>query len=114
MITPVLITSIGWGTYLFFAVLNALFIPAIYFFYPETSGRSLEEIDLIFAKGYVENKSYVLAAEELPMLDDSEIDRVARELGLDRGDEETGSSDGSVKEKRRTDEGVVPSKEAQV
>lgn len=36
MITPVLIDSIGWGTYLFFAVLNALFFPVIYFAYPET------------------------------------------------------------------------------
>ena len=31
MITPVLIDKIGWGTYLFFAVLNALFFPFIWF-----------------------------------------------------------------------------------
>jgi hypothetical protein len=37
MITPVLIDSITWGTYLFFAILNALFFPVIWFFYPETS-----------------------------------------------------------------------------
>lgn len=55
MITPVLIENIEWGTYLFFAVLNAIFFPILYFFYPETSGRTLEEIDLIFAKGYCEN-----------------------------------------------------------
>jgi hypothetical protein len=36
----------------------------IWFFYPETSGRSLEEIDLIFAKGYVEKISYVRASME--------------------------------------------------
>ena len=48
MITPVLITNIGWGTYLLFAALNASFIPVIYFFYPETSNLSLEDIDLIF------------------------------------------------------------------
>ena len=29
MITPVLISSIGWGTYLFFAVLNAIFLPIL-------------------------------------------------------------------------------------
>lgn len=29
---------------------NALIIPIIYFFYPETSGRSLEEMDRIFLK----------------------------------------------------------------
>ncbi len=50
MITPVLVTNTGthgWGTYLFFAILNAIFFPIIYFLYPETSGRSLEEIDVI-------------------------------------------------------------------
>jgi hypothetical protein len=48
MISPVLITRIGWCTYLIFMVLLALFIPIIYFFYPETSNLSLEDIDLIF------------------------------------------------------------------
>jgi hypothetical protein len=114
MITPVLITSIGWGTYLFFAVLNALFLPVIYFFYPETSGRSLEEIDLIFAKGYIEKKSYVWAAKELPMLDDSEIAQYSRELGVDMGDEEAGSSDNSIKEHKKTEEELMPNRNAQV
>jgi hypothetical protein len=113
MITPVLITSIGWGTYLFFAVLNALFLPVIYFFYPETSGRSLEEIDLIFAKGYIEKKSYVLAAQELPMLEDAEIASYSRELGVDMMDEEAGSSDGSIKEKKRLEEDLLPQQNAQ-
>jgi hypothetical protein len=105
MITPVLITSIGWGTYLFFAVLNALFIPFIYFFYPETSGRSLEEIDLIFAKGYIEKKSYVVAANELPMLEEADISQYYQQLGVNsRDEEEGGSSDGSIKEKKRQEE----------
>ena len=69
MVVPIMITSIGWGTYLFFACTNACFIPIIYFFYPETAKRSLEEIDLIFAKGYLENMSYVKAAKELEFLD---------------------------------------------
>ncbi|KAM0723568.1 hypothetical protein Q7P37_000555 [Cladosporium fusiforme] len=46
--SPVLINRIGWRTYLIFMVLLALFIPIIYFFYPETSNLSLEDIDLIF------------------------------------------------------------------
>lgn len=113
MITPVLITSIGWGTYLFFAVLNALFLPVIYFFYPETSGRSLEEIDLIFAKGYIEKKSYVLAAKEMPFLADTELAGYGRELGVDLGDEEQASSDGSIKEKRKLEEDLLPQQGAQ-
>lgn len=50
MVTPVAFQSIGWRTYIVFAVLNAAIIPVVYFFYPETMGRSLEEMDLIFAK----------------------------------------------------------------
>lgn len=77
-----MITNIHWGTYLFFAVVNACFLPVIYFTYPETARRSLEEIDIIFAKGYVENIGYVKAAQELEFLTDEGIDAKAREYGL--------------------------------
>jgi sugar porter (SP) family MFS transporter len=89
MITPVLIASINWGTYLFFGVLNALFIPILYFLYPETAGRSLEEIDLIFAKGFMENMNYVKAAQQLPKIADGEVDQRARELGFVSSDDES-------------------------
>ena len=77
-----MITNIHWGTYLFFAIVNACFIPLIYFTYPETARRSLEEIDIIFAKGYVEKMSYVRAAKELEFLTDEGIDIKAREYGV--------------------------------
>ncbi|KAJ0118739.1 hypothetical protein N8I77_001473 [Diaporthe amygdali] len=82
MVTPIMISNIGWGTYLFFAVVNACFLPVIWFFYPETARRSLEEIDIIFAKGSVENMSYVKAAEQLPYLTDEEVEREAMRYGL--------------------------------
>lgn len=47
-ITPVSISSIGWKTYIYFAIFNACFIPLIYFFYPETRRLSLEQIDQLF------------------------------------------------------------------
>lgn len=47
-ITPVSIASIGWGTYVYFSVFNSLFLPLIYFYYPETRNLSLEHIDQIF------------------------------------------------------------------
>lgn len=48
MISPVLIARILWRTYLIFMALLALFIPVIWWFYPETSNLGLEEIDQIF------------------------------------------------------------------
>ncbi|QIW99834.1 hypothetical protein AMS68_005352 [Peltaster fructicola] len=89
-ITPIMLQNIGWGTYLFFAIINACFLPFIYFLYPETAGRSLEEIDLIFAKGFAEKISYVKAAEELPRLTDEEIDAKAKEYGLHAEDDAGG------------------------
>ncbi|KAK5209483.1 hypothetical protein LTR96_000274 [Exophiala xenobiotica] len=82
MVTPIMVANIGWGTYVFFAGVNFAFIPFIYFFYPETSHRTLEEIDLIFAKGYVENTSYVKAAKELPRLSVEDMERLAHQYGL--------------------------------
>jgi len=96
MFTPVFVASSTWGTYLFFAIMNACFIPVIYFFYPETAGRSLEEIDLIFAKGFTERMSYVNAAKQLPHLSDAELDEKAREYGFTGSDDEAGQ----VKEAR--------------
>ncbi|EEP75797.1 conserved hypothetical protein [Uncinocarpus reesii 1704] len=48
MITPVSFSSIGYKTYIIFAVINAFIVPVVYFFYPETAYRSLEEMDTIF------------------------------------------------------------------
>ncbi|KAK0734665.1 sugar transporter [Lasiosphaeria miniovina] len=108
MVTPIMIAEIGWGTYLFFAVVNACFIPIIYFFYPETARRSLEEIDIIFAKGHAENISYVKAAEDLPHLQPAEIEAYALRYGLieessltaagrrARDEEEKAARDGNV------------------
>ncbi|KAF2139289.1 uncharacterized protein K452DRAFT_320439 [Aplosporella prunicola CBS 121167] len=50
MITPVAFSSIGYQTYIIFAVINAFIVPVTYFFYPETAYRSLEEMDTIFHK----------------------------------------------------------------
>jgi hypothetical protein len=89
MITPIMIDHIKWGTYLFFAVVNACFLPFIYIFYPETKQRSLEEIDLIFAKGHLENMSYVKAAKELPFLDPRGIEQMQRQYGFFDDDEDS-------------------------
>lgn len=89
------------GTYLFFAAVNACFLPIIYIFYPETKDRSLEEIDIIFAKGFIEKMTYVNAAKQLPFLSNAEIDAKAREYGF-ASEEEFGHSHAVDKEKAET------------
>jgi sugar porter (SP) family MFS transporter len=49
-ITPIAINRIGYRTYIIFAVLNAVWVPIIYFFFPETKGLELEDVDRLFAK----------------------------------------------------------------
>lgn len=49
-ITPTAIQNIGWKTYIIFAVLNAFFVPCFVLFFPETKGKSLEEVDLLFIR----------------------------------------------------------------
>lgn len=47
-VTPVGIAKLGWHFYVIWTVLNALMVPLIWLFYPETAGRSLEDIDRMF------------------------------------------------------------------
>ncbi|KAK0347951.1 hypothetical protein LTR91_005831 [Friedmanniomyces endolithicus] len=48
LIAPVAFHNIGWKTYIIFAVTNFAAVPVIYFLFPETGYRSLEEVDVIF------------------------------------------------------------------
>ncbi|KAL4888868.1 general substrate transporter [Aspergillus ambiguus] len=50
-ITPIAIQNISWRVFIIFAALNFLWIPIVYFFFPETKGLELEDINLLFVKG---------------------------------------------------------------
>ncbi|KAG8770430.1 hypothetical protein FRC12_004266 [Ceratobasidium sp. 428] len=52
--TPYMITSLGYGTYFFFASLMIVFGTWAYFFIPETKGKTLEDMDEIFGVPHVE------------------------------------------------------------
>jgi hypothetical protein len=46
--TPIGFTSLGWKFYLVWAIVAASIVPVVYFFYPETTALSVEEIDKVF------------------------------------------------------------------
>ncbi|KAF2104618.1 general substrate transporter [Rhizodiscina lignyota] len=48
LVTPDMLSTIKWGTYIFFAAFCLLALAFTYFFVPETKGRSLEDMDLVF------------------------------------------------------------------
>jgi hypothetical protein len=51
MVTPVAIETIGWKYYLVFLIISAIVVPVVFLFYPETMGRSLEELEMMFSEG---------------------------------------------------------------
>ncbi|KAL3442745.1 general substrate transporter [Aspergillus insuetus] len=48
LVTPDMLESITWGTYIFFAAFCLLALAFTFFFIPETRGKTLEDMDLIF------------------------------------------------------------------
>ncbi|KAK5162871.1 uncharacterized protein LTR77_011128 [Saxophila tyrrhenica] len=46
--TSVGIRNLGYRFYIIFAVLNVVFLPVVYFLYPETANRTLEDLDAYF------------------------------------------------------------------
>ncbi|RGP81175.1 hypothetical protein FLONG3_712 [Fusarium longipes] len=47
-VIPVMLQRLGWATYVFFGAMNVVAMPLIWFFFPEVSQKSLEEINLLF------------------------------------------------------------------
>jgi hypothetical protein len=47
-VTPIAIEHIAWKFFLIFIITDAIFITVVYFVYPETVGRTLEEIAALF------------------------------------------------------------------
>ncbi|KAL4864044.1 hypothetical protein BDV12DRAFT_176747 [Aspergillus spectabilis] len=85
MFTPLFAATSGWGVYLFFALINLLAVPFAWFFYVETAGRELEEIDIIYAKAHVEGRLAYKVANDMPKLTFEQILQQSRDLGIDSG-----------------------------
>jgi hypothetical protein len=47
-VTPDMLTHLKYGTYIFFGMFTAMGAAFIYFYFPETKGLTLEEMDTLF------------------------------------------------------------------
>ncbi|KAF8150749.1 general substrate transporter [Crassisporium funariophilum] len=70
MITPLGAENLGWKFFLIFMCFNASFVPIIYFFYPETAGKTLEELDSLF---YTTTKAWKLTEKGHRRADDNDF-----------------------------------------
>lgn len=102
MFTPIFIAYKDWSCYLFFALMNLTWIPIIFFFYPETAGRKLEEMDIIFARAYEEKRQPWLVAREMPKLSDDEVRAEYHRLGLVAAAEDAEADIGSGGSEKQT------------
>jgi MFS family permease len=71
-VTPIAFNSMGQKYFFIFAAFNASIVPIVYYLFPETSGRELEEIDEIFtiSSGVLD---VVKRAKELPKRQPNEL-----------------------------------------
>ncbi|GAA6037160.1 hypothetical protein JCM8097_008765 [Rhodosporidiobolus ruineniae] len=63
MVTPVATSTITWKYYLVWMCTNASFIFVVYFFYVETTGQTLEDLDLLFTQ----EKSWLIGPKSARM-----------------------------------------------
>lgn len=78
MVVPQMVISIGWGTYLFFGVFCFAAGIFSYFFAPETSKKSLEQISMVFGDSLADEEKELRSRIEKDIsLDTTQIVRSA-------------------------------------
>lgn len=85
MITPPAFANLGYQTYVMFAVFNAAIVPCVWLFFPEPKGRSLEELDIIFASAHFDKVNPVRRAKDMPHIEGPELEtELAKYFGTEQ------------------------------
>jgi hypothetical protein len=79
MATPVAIADIGYHYFILFAAISYCIPFSVYFFYPETMGQSLEQIDAVFR----DNKSPLAIVKASKLISKGDIQNIISEKNQD-------------------------------
>jgi hypothetical protein len=52
-VIPIMLDRLGWKTFIVFGVFNILAMPVIWLIYPEVAGKTLEDVNLLFASNSI-------------------------------------------------------------
>ncbi|KAH6688496.1 general substrate transporter [Plectosphaerella plurivora] len=77
---PIAMAKMGWRYYIVFCVLDALFIAAVWFLFPETKGKSLEELEGIFDNKWGGISEGEIEEGKLGVDDRTEDDQIEKKL----------------------------------
>ncbi|KAK5658356.1 hypothetical protein OQA88_2332 [Cercophora sp. LCS_1] len=80
-INPIALDSIGWKYYIFYCVWILIEIATVYFLFPETYNRTLEELSFMFESDEIRKKQEQSVAKAL----DLELENVASNTGAGTG-----------------------------
>ena len=92
MVTPVALANIGYRYYIVYTITGMTYVGAVYFFYPETMGQSLEKLEDLFQQDISVSETVRLASKlanlppdeetqgeqlksQIEQIEDSEIDK---------------------------------------
>lgn len=87
-VTPNMLSSISYGTYILFGLLTYMGAAFIWFYVPETKRLTLEEMDVLFG------------SPGTAQADNERIEEINREIGLDRILRESGSLGENVSDEK--------------
>lgn len=80
-VTPIAIEHISWKYFIIFIVCDAIFIAIVFFIYPETSGKTLEEIAALFGDEVALDINHAHHSPDLKDMD-AEVDETKAQGGV--------------------------------
>lgn len=86
--TPSMMTNMGWGTFLLYAVLTYIGVVFVYFCMPEFKGRSIESMDDLFQHSIWSMRRYAYPTEEEKVRHDVQVMMIQNAKDEERGEAE--------------------------